>query len=348
MAEHDLGTLIETLERNPSMSRRDIIKLGGISALAIAGSFLLATACSTMPTIPAKDRASLRQVIIPSAKNIKRKGADLYYVMLNPHGFGDYQRHRDFNAQGGIDFDISDDADIYPVASGIVNAVKEFPLGGKTVVVYHGLYWSDYGHLEEQLVHIGQWVTRKDRIAIGGETGSGARSGPHLHLGFFTAPYYVAGLLNLVSDLDEPYSNVFISNFDPVDFAAFKEVTDSHGNLTLPYWYGEDIDGPLDKLFSQHYNSKQKFFENALKEFPSDETKNLYNYKGTNFDRKHGIDRKIGAKVYFLHQRIKTGKHPFSHADAQNILGQIREFLGFGPLLTAPKRNPDMPQLYGL
>lgn len=345
MAEHDLGTLIETLERNPSMSRRDIIKLGGISALAIAGSSLLATACTT---IPAKDRVSLRQVVIPSAKNIQRKGADLKYSMQNPMGFGDYQRHIAVNSAGGIDFDIRDDADIYPVASGIVNLVKEFPKGGKIVVIYHGLYWSSYEHLEEQLVHKGQRVTRKDRIAIGGKTGSGAsRGGPHLHLFYFTTSD-VGGLLNLVNDLVEVNSNIIMSNFDPVDFAAFKGVTDSHGNLTLPYWHGEDIDGPLDKLFNLHYNSKREFFENALKEFPPDETKNLYHYKGTDFDRRHGIDRKIGAKVYFLHQRTKNGKHPFSQADAQNILEQIKEFLGFGPLLTAPKRNPDMPQLYGL
>jgi hypothetical protein len=347
MAEYDLGTLIEeTLKRNPHMSRRNLIKLGGICALAIADISLLApTACTT---IPAKDRASLRQIIIPSAKNIQRKGPDLKFSMQNPIGFGDYQRHRAVNSTGGIDFDIRDNAEIYPVASGIVNLVKEFPISGKTVAIYHGLYWSSYEHLEEQLVHSGQWVTRRDRIAIGGKTGSGAmRGGLHLHLAYVTTSD-VAGLLNLVSDLEETYSNIILSNFDPVDFAAFKGVTDSHGNLTLPYWHGEDTDGPLDQLFNQHYDSKRKFFDNLLKEFPSDETKNLYNYKGTNFDTRHGIDRKIGAKVYFLYERIKTGKHSFSQADAQNILEQIKEFLSFGPLLTAQKRNPYMPQLYGL
>lgn len=98
------------------------------------------------------------------------------------------------------------------------------------VRVYHRLYWSIYAHLAEQLVYRGQRVTRKDRIAIGGQTGSGAALKPHLHLSLRATSDVVQFFKDVVYDTRGTYSY-----FDPVDFAAHR-VVDSYGNLTLPYY----------------------------------------------------------------------------------------------------------------
>ncbi len=331
----DLGELTRS-----ELTRREFL-LGSAATLAAA-----AAGCAT--AIPKEDLVSLRNIVVPGAKNIKRIGPDLAHTppaITNAPGFGTYARHRAVMTTGGIDFSISDNADIYPVANGIVTVVKEFSNDGKVITIYHGLYWSNYAHLAEQLVRHGQYVFRNTRIGIGGQTGSGARFGPHLHLNFATTE--IAKLLNLVHDigLDGYYY------FDSVDFAA-RRTTDSFGNLTLPYWYGDEIDGPLDSLFNKHYESKLKFFNEKLKVFPNDQIENylglffVNNAQVRDFDRRHGIDERIGQKLMFLYNRIKSGKHPFNQADAQKIMAESKDFLSIHPLLTAPKRNPSMTNLY--
>ncbi len=323
-------SLEESVKENPKLSRRAFL-LGAIGTITLG-------ACAT---IPKEDLASLRKTQITNAKDFKRKGADIFYCTLNPTGFSDFRRHLALNALGGPDFDIKKDSEIYPAANGVVTQVNVNPVGGKYVCIYHGLYWSSYQHLSEQLIRTGQNVTRKDRIAIGGNTGEGAqRSGLHLHFSWST---------NDNAKLIDSYSYKGIDGyhfFDPVDFAAFK-ARDNSNNKTLPYWYGTEIDGPLDEMFSKHYETKRTFFDNALKAFPSGETERFYSkYPYINFDRRYGVDEAIGEKVLFLYEKIKNTKHPFNQQDAQHISNEIKDFLSFAPMITAPKRNLDMPELY--
>jgi len=76
---------------------------------------------------------------------------------------------------------------------------------GNIVVVDHGGYESMYAHLERGMVKKGQRVSAGQQIALSGQSGSGAKAGPHLHFeirkGAFSAintqnpKGYLAGLV---------------------------------------------------------------------------------------------------------------------------------------------------------
>jgi murein DD-endopeptidase MepM/ murein hydrolase activator NlpD len=194
MAEQDLEYL---MEKNPHLSRRDILKLLGM--VTTLGAF--AACAPTYSAVPNEDPITLGKTVTPGGQSIKRRGPDLFEVHTNE--FSDYARHRRKNTTGGIDFNIRD-PDIFPVAEGIVTEVKTYEDAGLMVRISHGWLSSKYAHLQEEFVDPGQHVSRTDKIAIGGQTGSGAKTGHHLHLGIYTLPDIVQilnKLFNLDSDL---------------------------------------------------------------------------------------------------------------------------------------------------
>jgi hypothetical protein len=316
-----------SVENNPHLSRRDILKLLGIGTAlgALEG-------CVPASHSQLEDKVSLRPPVVPGQKNIERKGAELHFVGTTGK-YGSYDTHRFYNAVGGMDFAISD-ADIYPVASGLVTGVAYGEISGNFITVSHGAWKSIYGHLQQPLVSQGTIVTRRERIGIGGRTGTGGRGLLHLHLSIASTPQ-IANLMNLVWDLTPDN----YAHFNPVDFAAFKGIDDGHGNLTLPYWYGEENDGHLDKLFQEHHKDTSDISRRAVAKFQWAE---INEYIIANKWR----DAHIPIDVPFLYQRIREDKHPFRSEEAQSILTAIKDFLSFPPLLTAPKRNPYLPELY--
>jgi murein DD-endopeptidase MepM/ murein hydrolase activator NlpD len=293
-------------------------------------------ACATTSNVAPEDKIGLRQIVVPGQKNIERKGADLYYERTGKKpGYGTFSRHVDpvftDKSNAGMDLDISKDNLVYPMASGLIVRREFGQKGGNVIIISHGIWYSCYAHLEEPLVSSGRTVTRKDRIAIGGATGAGASgSRAHLHIGIATMPK-IADLMNLDWDLGSDNS----AYFNPVDFAAFKGIRDSNGNLTLPYWYGEENDGPLDELCQQHQRDKLQYFRRVMTRLPYTDVIEFQRTK-----------KGAGAEVPFLYQRIKDRNSPFTPEETQNILDNIINFLSFQLLLTAPKRNPFMPELY--
>lgn len=337
MSETDLGMIVQQTAREAEvrtialspLSRREFTS--AVASAMLAGLFGAHTAAS--------NPAAWAEQSTPGAKNIKRRGADLN--TLGSH-LGTFRDHRP--GIGGLDFYIRDDPDIYPVAGGMVTNKGHGHQYGNFLSVWHGgIYASRYFHLAtvpEDMPALGTIVSRKDKIAVGGRTGEGGRSGEHLHLAFNMHSDLAKLIVNMV-DIDYDVAKDGYTYFDPVGFAAFKAV-DSNGRLTLPYWYGEENDGPLDKSYDGHLAKYDSFFNDKLRRFSSEQTKNLSN----SIWLKYGLDGKIGGRVFFLYKRIKSGDTTFGKEEAAGILSAINDFLRTGPRLTAPKKNPDMPELY--
>lgn len=88
----------------------------------------------------------------------------------------------------GIDIVAKKYTPLLAVADGVIIAVKNGGLGGKTVSLrpYGKNYSVYYAHLDEQLVVPGQAVKTGDVIGKVGNTGNAAKTVPHLHFGIYT------------------------------------------------------------------------------------------------------------------------------------------------------------------
>jgi len=80
----------------------------------------------------------------------------------------------------GIDIAVNTGANIVAVRPGVVEEVRVDPVLGRMVIIDHGDgYQSVYAHNSRVLVKVGQVVSRREVIALAGE--SGVATGPHLH-----------------------------------------------------------------------------------------------------------------------------------------------------------------------
>ena len=81
----------------------------------------------------------------------------------------------------GIDIAARSGTDVYPLGDGKVIFSGYKPGFGKLIEIRHGsTVITRYAHLKKTLVKVGQIVTKKDVIALVGNTGRS--TGPHLHL----------------------------------------------------------------------------------------------------------------------------------------------------------------------
>lgn len=82
----------------------------------------------------------------------------------------------------GIDLRAPGGSSIYPIAPGVVTAVRPDPKGGNTVNVKHsGGITSYYAHMGTIAVHVGDQVNTSSVLGTVGASGN-ARGFPHLHL----------------------------------------------------------------------------------------------------------------------------------------------------------------------
>jgi murein DD-endopeptidase MepM/ murein hydrolase activator NlpD len=82
----------------------------------------------------------------------------------------------------GIDLRASGGTSIYPIADGVVTAVRPDPKGGNTVNVKHsGSVTSYYAHMGTIAVHVGDKVDTNTVLGTVGASGN-AKGFPHLHL----------------------------------------------------------------------------------------------------------------------------------------------------------------------
>jgi murein DD-endopeptidase MepM/ murein hydrolase activator NlpD len=126
---------------------------------------------------------------------------------------GQYKLSASFNQAGGMwshkhsgqDFAVPIGTSVDAVHSGVVvkagpNGGGDGPAYGNAIVISngHGTY-SQYAHLSQIDVHIGEHVKAGEHIALSGNTGN--TSGPHLHFEIRSTPNY-GSAVNPVSFLD--------------------------------------------------------------------------------------------------------------------------------------------------
>lgn len=91
----------------------------------------------------------------------------------------------------GIDIFAKQDTPVLATTSGLVIAVENLTLGGKTISIL-GPKWRVhyYAHLSRQHVKVGTWVGKGDTIGAVGTSGNAAGKQPHLHYAAITlVPY---------------------------------------------------------------------------------------------------------------------------------------------------------------
>lgn len=92
----------------------------------------------------------------------------------------------DWNGRGGGDSDLG--APVYGIADGVVTHAQNHRVWGNVVVIHHpdGRAWSQYGHLHEMRVKVGQTVNMAQQIGSIGKGGTSpqypkGRYHAHLH-----------------------------------------------------------------------------------------------------------------------------------------------------------------------
>ncbi len=135
----------------------------------------------------AEEDARIQPILDRATPNRFWEG-QFHYPVDEPCSNDDFGARRDYNNgkliyyHTGVDFPVcAQNLNIYAVASGEVIIAEALLTRGNTVFIDHG--WgvvSNYAHLSEILVEVGDFVEQGDLIGIIGNTGRSA--GPHLHL----------------------------------------------------------------------------------------------------------------------------------------------------------------------
>ena len=126
---------------------------------------------------------------------------------------GDYRISQEFGvmhnvngkqkAHQGLDWALPRRTAIYAVADGRITKAKKIFTAfgyGKEIIIAHKGFSSQYAHLDEILVKVGQNVLKGDYIGLSGNTGYVlAKPGYHLHFGIFDGLKYVDPLPHILS-----------------------------------------------------------------------------------------------------------------------------------------------------
>lgn len=99
--------------------------------------------------------------------------------VTSPYGMRRHPFLGDYRMHSGVDFGAPTGTPVYAFQNGLVIYAGNMGGYGKTVILDHGGFKTQYGHLSRINVRTGQEVTSGDKI---GEVGStGQSTGPHLH-----------------------------------------------------------------------------------------------------------------------------------------------------------------------
>jgi hypothetical protein len=229
-----------------------------------------------------------------------------------------------------MDFDITKEKRVYPVAEGIVKFSGEDRVSGRVILIDHGFYVSRYAHLAQLLVEEGERVTRKRQIGLAGQTGLGATLGPHLH---FDIQAHAVFLISREGGdhAMSPDSSAVIW-LDPVEFAAYS-ARDVNQNPTLPYWQGESSDGVLDVTYRTHYDSSRSAVDS------------LWSRAGLVGDRLPTAGppearMEFGRRLHGLYSLVRWGGSLPPGIEVAAVRDLVRGFFAIRPRITAPLRNP--------
>jgi len=152
----------------------------------------------------------------------------------------------DRNDHGGHDYDMDDNNPILAAAPGKVAYVGE-DSSGKGILIEHVVYsqngyhhfYTDYWHISESLVGVGQTVQRGQTIARSGHTGQNQH--PHLHFGLYMDdfPFKILDPYKPVFDVKPNYNGYWTLDKDHPDTAAHiwvPWVSNDINPNSLGYW----------------------------------------------------------------------------------------------------------------
>ncbi|QQF51643.1 M23 family metallopeptidase [Campylobacter fetus subsp. venerealis] len=132
-----------------------------------------------------KERREAQQIYKTVSKGLFFN--DKFISPMNSFITSDFGTARVFNGlvksyHGGTDFRAAVGESVIAANSGIVKIAKDRYYAGKSVVIDHGSgIYTQYYHLSDIVVKVGQKVNKGDILGLSGD--SGRVSGPHLHFG---------------------------------------------------------------------------------------------------------------------------------------------------------------------
>jgi len=147
----------------------------------------------------------------------------------------------------GTDFGVPKGTEVYAFSSGTVTRTGTNWDGeayGQALLIDHGGYQSFYAHLSDTKVSTGAKVTGGQVVALSGQSGSGAKKGPHLHFeirkgndnpvnpasklaGLIPTSPIIAGIEDAVGDAVGSITKAAESIFNPF----FKAISNSAGSM---------------------------------------------------------------------------------------------------------------------
>lgn len=102
--------------------------------------------------------------------------------MTSPYGTSRVYNGELQSYHSGVDLKAAEGTPVKAAANGIVVLAKDLFLSGNTVILEHGYgVFTNYAHLSELKVKVGDAVKMQDLLGLSGM--SGRASGPHLHWG---------------------------------------------------------------------------------------------------------------------------------------------------------------------
>jgi murein DD-endopeptidase MepM/ murein hydrolase activator NlpD len=257
------------------------------------------------------------------------------------HGgtFAEHRRRPEYRALAGIDYaPAGAETEIVPVAAGVVYGYFSHPMGGNAVVVHHGLgFVSQYFHLQERTVALGDLVTRDTVVGLMGATGSGARTvGKHVHLTVL-APFYAAHLQ--LDDVQYFEANDTVSSYvvDPEEFSVLGR------HRALPLARREDA--ALDERFRVDLREARIEVDRLLRLFPR--------IQRTRFSERFGaLVTRVGSRVDLtldrdaadLYQSVASDSPGARDADPDRIRASLARIMALTPRFTAPVKDGDRPE----
>lgn len=240
---------------------------------------------------------------------------------------------------GGVDYaPVPGEAetDVCPVAAGVViNSVERSFGGGTFVTIAHGLGWkSEYSHLERRFVRYRDRVDRRDVVARMGSSGWGAARGVmgvvvHTHLTLW-GPVYTP-LFRGVTVQDWPQGNRgFRHALDPEPFSL--------GGRRAPLLYSRAEDAALDERFRQAHLEAVALADMVIDQIG--DTEATQSRERTRSEREVGFDYHVDQRLWWLWQRLATGRHPFASAESSSYQARLAALMSTVPRLTAPIVEP--------
>ncbi len=256
------------------------------------------------------------------------------------HGgtFAEHRSRPEYRALAGIDYaPTGEETEIVPVAEGVVYGHFTHPVGGRVAVIHHGLgFVSQYFHLQERTVGLGDFVTRDTVIGLMGDTGSGARTaGKHVHLTVL-APFYAAHLQ--LDDVQHFEANDTVSSFvvDPEEFSVLGR------HRPLPFARSED--SALDERFRVELREARIEVDRLLGLSPT--------MRRTRFSERFGslvarvgpqIDLTLDRDVWDLDQAW-TESPARASTEADRVDQSLTRIMTLTPRFTAPVKDTGRPE----